>query len=995
SSIEIENRIVLSLGYMTSSPLRSVVRFLGFYLFLTVGLAGALLHAQAPSFQWVKPVGGISNEFSFAIAADAGGNNYSAAWFYSPTMKVDSVTLTNHGTTSDIYLVKRNASGNLLWARNPGGTGADTAIAVAADDAGNCFVTGSFTGPATFGATNLAGAGSGDIFVAKYDSAGEVVWAIQAGGTDYETGHGIALDGSGNIYVSGHFSGVATFESTNLTSRGGLDAFVAKYTPNGGLLWVQQLGGTTDDYGYRIAVNAAGTSHVVGTFFSPVLTARNLSVTNNGVRDIFLAELSADGAVNWLRGAGGASDDQGFNIAVDQSGNSYITGFFKTTANFGGNISVTSRGNWDAFLAKYDSSGNALFATNMGGGLNDYGNGIAIDSAGSIYVSGTYYGISKFGDVTLNSPFLSDIFLVKFNSSGSVLNVWKAGGDYGDDGQGIAADAKGNIYLTGYCEWIGYFGGLSYQSQGGYDAFVTKLQTEFYPVKEPFFDLARGAGSGTNDHSFGIALDTAGNSYVTGIFFDTATFGPSNLVSRGAGDVFLAKYSPTGNLIWLKQAGSINGLTNGSSGDVGYRVTLDATNGVFITGYFSGTIDFGKNLFNQSVTLSSSGRNETFIAKYTCNGTVIWASRSGGAYHDTGLQVRTDAAGSAFMCGFFREVATFGTHTLTAAASSPSNLRSDMYLAKYDADGSNVWAVGGGGSGDDVSYDFDFDSAGNILVSGYFENTAIFSGINLTSAGGHDIFLAKYSPTGTLLWINQAGGAGVEIGRAVAVDAAGNSFVTGNFQSTISIGNTNLTSAGSDDVFLAKYSAAGSLLWAKKAGGTGSDIANAIVIDRQGNLYVAGTFTGTATFDGRVLTASDMDIFVACYDANGALLWIKQAGGSGADEVNSLALDENGRVLMTGYFSDTAKFDSISLTSYGSNDIFYARLGEVPRLSTSRVGNRMVLAWPTLATDFVLQYNTVLGISGWNNVSQPAETTNGVYTVTDDIQGNRFYRLGK
>ena len=969
-------------------------RFLRYcFLIAVVFLFVRQMSAQTPGFQWVQSISGTNNDYGFGVAADAAGNSYATAWFYSPTVQVGNLTLTNSAAgLADIYVVKYSPSGNVIWAKQAGGSGSDTGIGVAADNVGNCYVTGAFTGAASFGSTNLNATGGTDIFLAKYDGSGNVVWVTQAGGSGADTGHGIALDGNGNIYVSGQFTGTANFGATNLISQGGLDGFVAKYNSNGGFVWVQQFAGTSgDDYGYRIASDASGKTHLVGTFFSTVLTAGTFSITNNGVRDIFIAELNSQGDITWLKGAGGTSDDQGFNIAVDQNGNSYITGFFKTTANFGNNVSITSRGFWDAFVAKFDGTGTALWATNMGGiNYNDFGNGIVVDAFNNVYVSGTFYGTSKFGDTTLNAGVaFSDIFVARLNSAGSILNVWQAGNAGTDDGQCIAADAKGNLYLAGYCEVSGYFGDLKFVGKGGLEAFVAKIETELHPLKEPWFELARSAGGSTNDNGFGLAIDVAGYTYVTGNFYGTANFGTTNLVSYGASDVFLAKYDPLGNLVWVRQAGSTNDASSGSSGDVSYKVAVDSSTNIFITGYFSGTIDFG------TATLTSTGRNETYLAKYNRDGTLLWARRSGGAYHDTGLQVRVDAAGNAYMAGFFRNVATFGTNTLTAAASSPSNLKSDMYLTKYDANGNNVWAVGGGGSGDDVSYDFAFDSSGNILVSGYFENTATFSATNLTSVGDHDLFVAKYNSSGSLLWIRQAGGIGVEIARAIAVDSAGNSFIAGNFQSTISFGTTNLTSAGSDDILFAKYDANGNLLWAKRAGGTGSDIAMTIVLDRAGNVYLGGLFSGFAMFDGQSMTATGSDIFIACYNSDGQLNWVKQAGGSGSDELHCLALDNRGRLEMTGAFSANASFDSISLNSSGLLDIFYARLGETPRLQSSYDNNGVSLSWPVLSTGFVLQSNNSLDPAGWNNVSMAAEATNGINTVTEGFVGNRFYRLKK
>ena len=232
------------------------------------------------------------------------------------------------------------------------------------------------------------------------------------------------------------------------------------------------------------------------------------------------------------------------------------------------------------------------------------------------------------------------------------------------------------------------------------------------------------------------------------------------------------------------------------------------------------------------------------------------------------------------------------------------------------------------------------------MVTGYFYGTATFGAgedneTDLISAGSYDIFVAKYDASGVLQWAKKAGGTSDEYGERIATDGSGNSLVTGFFHETTTFGAGEdneivLTSAGSYDIFVAKYNASGVLQWAKKAGGTSSDYGRGIATDGSGNSLVTGSFYGTATFDAGedneiVLTSIGMkEIFVAKYDASGALVWAKKAGGISTDRGYGIATDGSGNSLVTGSFIGTATFDAgepneTDLISAGNTDIFVAK----------------------------------------------------------------------
>jgi len=356
-----------------------------------------------------------------------------------------------------------------------------------------------------------------DLFVAKYDSTGTAVWATSAGGVGNDTGQGIAVDGLGNSYVTGQL--------------GGSDLFVAKYNSTGTLEWATSVAGTGNDCsaiaqpscltGKGIAVDGSGNSYVTGLFDGNPIFGLGVELSSAGSRDIFVAKYNSTGTLEWAKSAGGANSDLGFAIAVDASGNSYVTGTYSGTLNFAPGVTLTSLSGIDAFVAKYDTNGTAEWATSKGGVGPEQGFGIAVDASGNSYVTGVDSDTP--GDTNGTN------FVAKFDSDGSQVGTTAAVGT-GSGGFGIALDGSGNIYVTG---------------NGSDDIFVAKLGTS------PWIKSAGGSAA-VNEIGFGIGVDRYGNSYVTGRFQGTvtnpATFGSgepneTQLISTAGNHIFIAKFA--------------------------------------------------------------------------------------------------------------------------------------------------------------------------------------------------------------------------------------------------------------------------------------------------------------------------------------------------------------------------------------------------------------------------------------------------------------------
>ena len=224
----------------------------------------------------------------------------------------------------------------LSWAvkAGAGSVNSDYGRGIAVDSSDNAYVTGGFRGTASFGSTILESSGGTDIFIAKLSSNGSWQWVIKAGGSSHDWGYGIAVDSSGNAYVTGRFGGTATFGNTNLTANNYAEIFIAKASESGSWQWAVKANGSGSQEAHAIAVDSSGNSYITGqlgyssSFGSTTLTA-------NAANEIFIAKLSSTGSWQWAVKAGGLSAVSGHGISVDSSGNAYVIGTFEGTATFG------------------------------------------------------------------------------------------------------------------------------------------------------------------------------------------------------------------------------------------------------------------------------------------------------------------------------------------------------------------------------------------------------------------------------------------------------------------------------------------------------------------------------------------------------------------------------------------------------------------------------------------------------------------------------------
>jgi hypothetical protein len=444
-------------------------------------------------------LGGSGTEYGQSIAVDKSGNAYVAGQTNSTNFPTVNPLQPANSGGYDAFVAKLNPSGSaLVYSTYFGGGADDGGLAIAVDSLGNAYVTG-YTNSTDFPTMNplqATNGGSADAFVTELNPSGSaIVYSTYLGGSGYDSAMGIAVDSSGDAYVTG-----VTF-STNFPTMnplqpafggGSRDAFVAQLNPSGSaLVYSTYLGGSSDDVGSGIAVDSSGDAYVAGNTASANFPITNgaFQPTFGGVIDAFVAKLNSTGsALGYSTYLGGSIYDYGVGIAVDNSGDAYVTGTtcstnFPTTAGafqptYGGGACQSG----DAFVAQLNPAGSALvYSTYLGGSSPDVGFGIAVDSSGNAYVTGFTYS-TNFPTMLPLQPAnagSSDAFLTKLNPSGSAL-VYSTylGGSVDEGGLGIAVDSSGNAYLAGYTDSTNFpiTNGAFQPTFGGVlDAFVAKI----------------------------------------------------------------------------------------------------------------------------------------------------------------------------------------------------------------------------------------------------------------------------------------------------------------------------------------------------------------------------------------------------------------------------------------------------------------------------------------------------------------------------------------
>jgi hypothetical protein len=405
-------------------------------------------------------------------------------------------------------------------------------------------------------------------------------------------------------------------------------------------------------------------------------------------------------------------------------------------------------------------------------------NGTACDSNGNVLVAGSFWGSANFGGTTFHSLGICDVGIAKYSAAGAHLWSQSFGGPDYDYAMGVAVDANNNVIVVGYFAMTANFGTGPLTSAGGYDIFLAKYSPSGTPLWSKRF------GTTANDSVYGVGVDSGGNIFLTGCAPGAVDFGNGPVAGLGA--AFLAKFSPAGTALWSKHIGGI----------IGRALAVDSTGNVVVTGGFSGTTDFGGG------TVSSTGGSDIFLAKYSPQGTYVWSKKFGGTGADAGYGVATAGNGDVVMTGQIQGTVDLGGGGVAVSGNG------GVVLARYSSNGSYLWSRGIGASWDvtgPIAAAVSVDGSGNVLMTGGAMAAEDFGGGFVTGTGSWNPFIAKYTASGQYVWAKRLLTAGDSYSYAVTPDVAGNSLFGGSFSGQINCDGSTLSTTATSAGFLLKF----------------------------------------------------------------------------------------------------------------------------------------------------------------------------------------------
>lgn len=454
--------------------------------------------SQSPNLGWYSSQGGTGADYAYSVKADLNGNVFTSGFFQGTVSFGTGNNITNLTSAglSDSYIMKHNANGLFQWAIRIGGTMSDYIFSTQTDDQGNVYVAGYFKGTCDFdpSATNvsLTASANFDIFCAKYNTDGQLVWAKKIGGSGDELCNTIHVNNN-KLFIAGHFSQTADFNpataTSSLTATGTMDGFVCEWDTAGNFNWVKQLKGTDAMVIKNISTNNNGDLLVCGYFgggvdFDPGQS--DSSFVSAGQDDAFVLKLNSTGEFLWARTFGGSSTDYALSARFNSASEVFVAGYFSSSASFNfpnDTVTFTSAGLDDSYLCKLDENGNLIWIQQYGSTSYDEFKSIYVDNNSNVIIAGVFNGTVDFNQSattnTLTSGGGDDAFILKLDSDGNyqwAVNLSGAGNGYAF---GLDVDLNKNILVSGHysssCDFDPSGATSSSSSNGSTDAFVVKL----------------------------------------------------------------------------------------------------------------------------------------------------------------------------------------------------------------------------------------------------------------------------------------------------------------------------------------------------------------------------------------------------------------------------------------------------------------------------------------------------------------------------------------
>ena len=906
-------------------------------------------YAQYPTLEWVNSIGGSCED----MILDDADNSYLIGRFSDSTdMDPGLGTSMVYGTgTLDIVISKYNATGNLIWAKAIVGTNAEFARRICLDSNGDILITGYFKGTADFdpgpGVLNMSSTNNNyDIFVVKLTNWGNLIWAKKFGSIEHDSGTDIATDASNNVYITGEFEDTVDFDpgpsTYNLVGDPNTESFILKLTPNGNFQWAQGFGGVA----YGISILLSGEIFIAGTYYNNFLFNSTIYLTCNYAKNLWLMKMDTLGQFYWVEDYGGSDWDYFGSMVLSDSGNIYMTGTFKDYTSIDGG-GMWSFGEHDAFVCKITNNGSVDWVRGIGSVEDDEGYSIAIDSAENVYVSGNFEETCYFSynsTDTLQSIGAKEIFLTKYSSNGNFLWARNLGGNGWDLDATIQINPYGAIYIAGEfsatADLDPGYGVFNLTSTGSVGTFLGKFPQTMDPL----------AGFSITDEA--IIMDQP-------VQFYDESLNNANSWFWDFGD---GTTSTQQNPIHTYQA------------DGSYTVSQIVSDGI-----------------NSDTVI-----RDDFIGVLRPPAIFDEVWQIGGNNNDDVQAIAFDSIGNMYVTGnYYSQIdldLSSGAEILNSIGSS------DIYIAKYDALGSLLWAKGIGGSSNDELSDMVIDSSGNVYLTGTFRNTVDFDPSfvihNVTAQGYSDIFFLKLNTNGQFVWVTTIEATSSTNSLAcndIAIDNNNNIYATGKSSGTMVVDPaSSMISLPAGSFFILKINENGQAVWAYNLYGYSNTKGTSICTNPLGDVVITGNFYGTVDFDPGPNTFNHtgipgLNIFVLKLDNTGAFQWVKSIGGFYYKYDSFATIDQSGNVIVTRSFDADADFDPgpgvHELIANGNGDVFVLKLNSTGDfIWANSFGGRFI----NTATGITTENTGKIFLSGYFGATTDFFPGNAIYNQTSN-----------
>lgn len=934
--------------------LRNTSVFLSLSFLFTLQFASPL-YGQIPEPLWLEQVGGGGggNAISTNIARLSGGDYILAGSFrglsdFDPGPGI-ALRATNSTNNYDPFIARYTSDGTLVWVRQLRSTSSSELRDLDIDSDGNIYIVGYLLNTMFPNEEDLSisitsnVSNSSDIFTASFDADGNYRWAKQFGSFSVDTGRAIAV-GENNVYVTGVFSQTADLDPSDnsfevIHPSSGQRMFVASYNKaDGSFDWGFSIDGTgTFDLSYDLALDDQENLYLTGAMrgtndFDPGPDI--FPLTGNGSNDdVFLASYSSSGSFRWAWSTGSSSADYGSSVHW-ASGSVYLTGIFRFTVDFdpgAGVSSQSSNGNNDVFLAKYsDVDGAFEQALSFGGSGNDIAGAVCTNPSGDIFITGAINGsadLNPLGDPQTLVSTGSDGFIASYTSAFDLEWARLTESEVLSEGNALSWSADGLAVAGKYRGTTDFnLGGSPFNLFSGNADRV--FASRFTPEGGDLIDAwtVTRVETGGNDELQHVRSSSLGDTYVSGFFTDNAYLPGLNepIASPEGQGVFFGHFNPSGEVV---DFGTLTGDGNCSIA----ALEIDGDDNLYFAAAFFNTAIL--SLPSGDILLSGNGNQQTMVwGKLDNQLNLVWHQ----VY--TGLGLMSPAAmaingDQIVLTGRFR-----GSKEITPSIVLTSFNLDDVFLASFDLDGNCDWAYSFGDSSNDQGMEVGFDAEGNIILAATIRNA-----VNMDPAGQADpiqgttsprIVFASYTPEGAYNWGHINADSNTLVSDIKALNA--NEFlIYGRFPNTNTFGppgeEVTLTSEGFDDLFVLRYTNAGSLqeAFAVVAGGQDEEPGEMLVTESS-VLFTGGAHNNAQFYSSsqapQAIDSFFQTAFVARYDFNLEFIEAFVAGGDGSSFIRSVTLNGD-HWYAAGGFSLTLEAGDLSLSRYGNNDGFLLKLG--------------------------------------------------------------------